>query len=86
MIRQPVRGGERRHRIDSAHENVIEQANTCDPDYIVMGSHGHTAFYDLLVGSTTHGVLMRAKCPVVIVPSAKGEAKPRKKEQHAAQV
>jgi nucleotide-binding universal stress UspA family protein len=36
-----------------------------------MGSHGHTAFYDLLVGSTTHGVLMRANCPVVIVPPEK---------------
>ena len=24
--------------------------------------------YDLLVGSTTHGVLLRAPCPVVIVP------------------
>jgi nucleotide-binding universal stress UspA family protein len=34
-----------------------------------MGSHGHTALYDLLVGSTTHQVLRKAKCPVVIVPS-----------------
>jgi nucleotide-binding universal stress UspA family protein len=51
----------------------------------VMGSHGHTALYDLLVGSTTHGVLMRAQCPVVIVPSAK-QKKPAKTKQelHAA--
>jgi nucleotide-binding universal stress UspA family protein len=33
-----------------------------------MGSHGHNAFYDLLVGTTTHGVLRKATCPVVIVP------------------
>ena len=64
--------------------HIIDQANKCDADYIVMGSHGHTAFYDLLVGSTTHGVLMRSKCPVVIVPAAKNEAKPRKKERRAA--
>lgn len=48
--------------------NIVEQAQKLSADYIVMGSHGHTAVYDLLVGSTTHGVLMRAKCPVVIVP------------------
>jgi len=35
----------------------------------VVGSHGHGAFYDLLVGSTTHGLLLRASCPVLIVPA-----------------
>lgn len=50
---------------------IADQAEAARADYIVMGSHGHTAFYELLVGSTTHGVLMRAKCPVVIVPAQK---------------
>ena len=54
-------------------QHIVRQAASAD--YVVMGSHGHTALYDLLVGSTTHGVLMRAKCPVVIVPAA---AKPAK--------
>ncbi|MBI4621943.1 MAG: universal stress protein [Verrucomicrobia bacterium] len=44
------------------------QAEKNAADFIVMGSHGHTALYDLVVGSTTHGVLRRATCPVVIVP------------------
>ena len=56
---------------------IVEQAKKFGADYIVMGSHGHTALYDLLVGSTTHGVLMRAPCPVVIIPAAK-HAQPRK--------
>ena len=47
---------------------ILEHARKKAADYIVMGSHGHTAFYDLLVGSTTHGVLLRAPCPVLIVP------------------
>eukprot|EP01035_Chromulina_nebulosa_P057760 gene57760-79146_t len=51
--------------------NIVDKAEDFKADYIVMGSHGHTALYDLLVGSTTHGVLQRAKCPVVIVPSTK---------------
>ena len=46
----------------------IEQAERLTADYIVIGSHGHTAFYDLLVGSTASGVLKSASCPVVIVP------------------
>lgn len=57
---------------------ILEQAEAHAADYIVMGSHGHTAFYDLLVGSTTHGVLLRARCPVVIVPPRdKGTRKAR---------
>ena len=53
--------------------HIVEQADKFAADYVVMGSHGHTAVYDLLVGSTTHGVLKRAKCPVVIVPPLKGK-------------
>ncbi|MCR6657642.1 MAG: universal stress protein [Opitutus sp.] len=50
---------------------ILKQAEKLNADYLVMGSHGHTAFYDLLVGSTTHGVLLKAPCPVVIVPALK---------------
>jgi len=35
--------------------------------YIVMGSHGHGAVYDLLIGSTTQRVLKQARCPVVVI-------------------
>jgi nucleotide-binding universal stress UspA family protein len=54
---------------------IVEQAKELGASYIVMGSHGHTALYDLLVGSTTHGVLMRASCPVVITPGPKAAKK-----------
>jgi nucleotide-binding universal stress UspA family protein len=50
---------------------ILEEANRQDAAYIVMGSHGHTALYDLLVGTTTHGILKHARCPVVIVPRAR---------------
>lgn len=52
-------------------QHIIDQAKKLGADYIVMGSHGHTALYDLLVGSTTHGVLLRSTCPVVIIPASK---------------
>ena len=47
---------------------ILDAAKLNDAAYLVMGSHGHNAFYDLLVGTTTHGVLRKATCPVVIVP------------------
>jgi nucleotide-binding universal stress UspA family protein len=47
---------------------IADAARKLGADYIVLGSHGHTAFYDLLIGSTASGVLKKAPCPVVIVP------------------
>jgi nucleotide-binding universal stress UspA family protein len=47
---------------------ILAKAEALGASYLVLGSHGHTAFYDLLVGSTTHGVLKKAPCPVLIVP------------------
>jgi nucleotide-binding universal stress UspA family protein len=51
-----------------ARSGIVEQAKALKADYIVMGTHGHTAFYDLVIGSTTQHVINKAPCPVVIVP------------------
>lgn len=48
---------------------ILDQARTLRAAYVVMGSHGHTAFFELIGGSTTQGVLKRAPCPVLVVPS-----------------
>jgi universal stress protein A len=58
---------------------ILDQARRLRADYIVLGSQGHNAIYDLLVGSTAHTVLQNAPCPVVIVPPA-----PRKKTKKPA--
>ena len=50
---------------------ILEQAKKRAVSHIVIGSHGHTAFFDLMVGSTTSGVLKRAACPVIVVPAKK---------------
>jgi nucleotide-binding universal stress UspA family protein len=47
---------------------ILEEARRIQAEYIVMGSHGHSAVYELFVGSTTAGVLKRSPCPVLIVP------------------
>ncbi|MBL9214997.1 MAG: universal stress protein [Opitutaceae bacterium] len=56
---------------------ILRTARIAGCDYIVIGSHGHTAAYDLLIGSTTHGILRKAPCPVVVVPINKGKRKGR---------
>ncbi len=58
-------------------ECIIEQATRLSADTIVMGSHGHGAFYDTVMGSTARGVVKRATCPVVIVPSCSPDRKTR---------
>ncbi|MDR3402382.1 MAG: universal stress protein [Chthoniobacter sp.] len=50
-------------------EKILHEAGEQQADLIVIGSHGHGAFYDLLVGSVTNGVIKDARCPVVVVPS-----------------
>jgi nucleotide-binding universal stress UspA family protein len=50
-------------------ERIREQAKTTKADLIVMGSHGHGALYNLLVGSVASGVMKNAPCPVLLVPS-----------------
>ncbi|HEY8995599.1 MAG TPA: universal stress protein [Lacunisphaera sp.] len=50
---------------------ILAKAVSTRAGCIVMGTHGHGAVYDLLVGSTTHGVLKHASCPVMIIPAVR---------------
>ncbi|MFZ5496873.1 MAG: universal stress protein [Verrucomicrobiota bacterium] len=56
-------------RTGDAARTILAQAAASKAGCIVMGTHGHGAVYDLLVGSTTRGVLKKAPCPVMIVPT-----------------
>lgn len=49
-------------------EEILKEADALNADLIVMGTHGHGAMYNLLVGSATKGVLKHASCPVLLVP------------------
>lgn len=48
---------------------IVAHAEEFHASYIVIGSHGHGAFYELIVGSTASRVIKEATCPVVVVPS-----------------
>lgn len=48
---------------------IREEAGRAAADYIILGSHGHGKLYDFFVGSTASGVIKKARCKVLIVPS-----------------
>lgn len=50
-------------------EKILHEAGEQQADWIVLGTHGHGALYELLVGSVAHGVIKGARCPVVVVPA-----------------
>lgn len=50
-------------------EKILAERDRLNADLIVIGSHGHGALFNLLVGSVAEGVLRRAACPVLVVPS-----------------
>jgi nucleotide-binding universal stress UspA family protein len=48
---------------------ILKEAERLKPMVIVIGSHGHGALHHLLLGGVSTGVLHRAACPVLVVPS-----------------
>jgi nucleotide-binding universal stress UspA family protein len=52
-----------------------------DADLMVLGSHGHGAVHDKLIGSTSERAVHHAPCPVVIVPDPRHAEKNLKRAQ-----
>jgi nucleotide-binding universal stress UspA family protein len=56
--------------VDVGHpvHQILERAATLPADLIVIGTHGHSGFQHLMLGSVAEKVLRRATCPVLTVP------------------
>ena len=52
-------------------EVILKEASDLDVDMIIVGSHGRSAVYQLLVGSFSEGLLRKSRCPVLVVPTGK---------------
>jgi nucleotide-binding universal stress UspA family protein len=50
-------------------ETLLEKSKELQAGLIVLGSHGRSAVYDLLVGSVAEGVVRRSRIPVLLVPA-----------------
>jgi nucleotide-binding universal stress UspA family protein len=49
-------------------DTVLNEAKRTAADMLIVGSHGFGALYDLLVGSSSRGILKRSDIPVLVVP------------------
>jgi nucleotide-binding universal stress UspA family protein len=61
---------------DATMEKLLEEGARLGADIIVVGSHHHSALYDLFIGSFTHDLLKLATCPVLVVPAVTGAGSP----------
>ena len=59
--------------VDASVAGVLAETKRRKADLIILGSHHHSTFYHLLVGSVTADVLKGASCPVLVVPSDEAE-------------
>ena len=49
-------------------ETTLKEANNLEAELIVVGTHGHGAVYDVLIGSYSAGIIRRSELPVLVVP------------------
>lgn len=49
-------------------EEIIKKSKKINADLIIIGSHGHGAVHNLLMGSVVEGVIRESKIPVLVVP------------------
>ena len=54
-------------KVGNAGETIAKVANSGEFDLVVMGSHGHSAFGNLVMGSVATQVLAHCKVPVLLV-------------------
>ncbi|MES9829573.1 MAG: universal stress protein [Candidatus Thiodiazotropha sp.] len=50
-------------------ETILKEASDLEVDMIVVGTHGRSAMYQLLVGSVSEGILQKSRCPILVVPT-----------------
>jgi len=49
-------------------ETTLKEAESLEAELIVLGTHGHGAVYDVLIGSYSAGIIRKSKLPVLVVP------------------
>lgn len=53
----------------SVVEVILRESRKLGIEMIIVGSHGHGAVYNLVIGSTSENILKRSHCPVLVIPT-----------------
>lgn len=48
--------------------SLLECIDTIQPDFVIVGSHGHGVLASLLLGSVAEGMVRKATVPTLVVP------------------
>jgi nucleotide-binding universal stress UspA family protein len=48
--------------------NTLKEADLLEAGLIVVGTHGHGAVYDVLIGSYSAAIIRKSRLPVLVVP------------------
>jgi nucleotide-binding universal stress UspA family protein len=67
---------ETRLEMGSTVDTILESITDMEVDLVIMGSHGHGALYDLVIGSVSEEVIRRSSVPVLIVPTRSRSIRP----------
>jgi nucleotide-binding universal stress UspA family protein len=62
------------HQWGQVVTSILERIEKWDAGLVLVGSHGHGAMYNLLVGSVAEGVIRHSPVPVLVVPDLKAKA------------
>lgn len=61
--------------VGNVRDELLEEAEAGDYDLLVTGTHGHTGWSHLLLGSVAEQLVRRAQCPVLTIRSKDGDEK-----------
>jgi nucleotide-binding universal stress UspA family protein len=65
-------------RVERGHPAPILIAASAHARLLVVGSRGHGAFADMLLGSVSQHCVHHGHCPVVVIRRPKGESRPHR--------
>ena len=60
-----------RHWLTNSVDATLKEADILEAGLIVVGTHGHGAVYNVLIGSYSEGIIRKSKLPVLVVPVRK---------------
>ena len=64
------------HQWGQVVASILERIKKWNAGMVLVGSHGHGAFYNLLVGSVAAGVIRHSSVPVLVIPDIKASHVP----------